>query len=281
MQQFDLTSIRRRLAPLGVLRSAINLGNTLLVSGRDEAGAPTGLAPSVARSLAARLKIPIALTPFASPGEIADRADGDVWDVALIGSEHARNGSIAFTPPYALIEATYLVLAESRLSAISDVDAPGIRVGAPARTAYGSLAREEPGAGNPRARGWDRSGRKPARTPRDRGARRASALARRRQRQLSRRRRAARQVHRDRASGRLPHGRSGSRGFSRLFRRRGQSLRPHRSPDGSACRERCHRGCSGLRRLTPNAFRSGLEEFAHQRAESSGTVDLQRVPGAG
>ena len=41
------------------------------------------------------------------------------------------------TPPYALIEATYLVLAESRLSAISDVDAPGIRVGAPARTAYG------------------------------------------------------------------------------------------------------------------------------------------------
>jgi len=137
MQQFDLTSIRRRLAPLGVLRSAINLGNTLLVSGRDEAGAPTGLAPSVARSLAARLEIPIALTPFASPGEIADRADGDVWDVALIGSEHARNGSIAFTPPYALIEATYLVLAESRLRAISDVDAPGIRVGAPARTAYG------------------------------------------------------------------------------------------------------------------------------------------------
>ncbi len=129
MKQFDLTSIRRRLAPLGVLRSAINLGNTLLVSGRDEASAPTGLAPSVARSLAARLEIPIALTPFASPGEIADRADGDVWDVALIGSEHARNGSIAFTPPYALIEATHLVLAESRLSAISDVDAPGIRVG--------------------------------------------------------------------------------------------------------------------------------------------------------
>jgi polar amino acid transport system substrate-binding protein len=137
MQQFDLTSIRRRLAPLGVLRAAINLGNTLLVSGRDEGGVPTGLAPSVARSLAARLEMPIALTPFASPGEIADRADSDVWDVALIGSEDARNGSIAFTPPYALIEATYLVLAESRLSAISDVDAPGIRVGAPARTAYG------------------------------------------------------------------------------------------------------------------------------------------------
>jgi len=92
---------------------------------------------------------------------------------------------------------------------------------------------------------------------------------------------AARQVHRDRASGRLPHGRSGSRGFSRLFRRRDQSLRPHRSPDGSAWRERRHRGCSGLRQLTPNVFLSGLEELAHQRAESSGTVDLRRVPGAG
>jgi hypothetical protein len=47
-----------------------------------------------------------------------------------------------------------------------------------------SLAREKPGAGNPRARRWDRSGRKPARTPRDRRARRAPVLARRRQRQL-------------------------------------------------------------------------------------------------
>jgi polar amino acid transport system substrate-binding protein len=134
---FDLISMRRKLAPHGSLRAAINLSNTLLVSGRDEAGAPVGLAPGMARALAARLEVPIALTPFATPGEITDRAGSDGWDVALIGSEHARDGSIAFTSPYALIEATYLVPSASSLHEILDVDAPGIRVAAPARTAYG------------------------------------------------------------------------------------------------------------------------------------------------
>jgi polar amino acid transport system substrate-binding protein len=133
----DLVSLRRSLAPHGALRAAINLSNTLLVSGRDPSGAPVGLAPSMAAALAARLGVPIALKPFATPGEIADSAKADVWDVALIGSEHAREGSIAFTPPYALIEATYLVRSGQGLKAVSEVDATGIRIAAPARTAYG------------------------------------------------------------------------------------------------------------------------------------------------
>ncbi len=136
MTTFDAASLPRRLAPHGALRAAINLSNTLLVSGRDALGAPVGLSPSVASALAQRLEVPVALTAFAKPAEIVDKANSDVWDVALLGAEHARPGSLAFTPPYALIEATYLVRAEST-AGVAQMDVEGVRIGAPARTAYG------------------------------------------------------------------------------------------------------------------------------------------------
>ncbi len=94
------------------------------------------LAPSVARAVAAQLEVPVRLIPFTTPGEIADKRSLDVWDVALIGAEHAREGEIAFSPPYALIEATYLVQG-SQFKGVEQVDAKGVRIAAPARTAYG------------------------------------------------------------------------------------------------------------------------------------------------
>jgi polar amino acid transport system substrate-binding protein len=129
-------SVRQRLAARGVLRAAINISNTLLVSGRDASGHPTGLAPSVARALAAQLDVSVELIPFSTPAEITDKRGLDVWDIALIGSEHARTGEFVFTPAYALIEATYLVHG-SAFNTVEQVDAKGIRVAAPARTAYG------------------------------------------------------------------------------------------------------------------------------------------------
>jgi polar amino acid transport system substrate-binding protein len=129
-------SVREHLAARGVLRAAINISNTLLVSGRDASGHPTGLAPSVARALAAYLDVPAELIPFSTPAEITDKRGLDVWDIALIGSEHARAGEFAFTPPYALIEATYLVHG-SAFNSVEQVDAKGVRIAAPARTAYG------------------------------------------------------------------------------------------------------------------------------------------------
>ena len=125
------------LAPTGVLRAAINMGNFLLVTGRTSAGDPEGVAPDMAREIASQLGVPVAYVPYARPGELADAAGSGVWDIGLIGAEPQRAEKIAFTPAYVEIEATYLVPAGSPLQTIADVDKRGRRVAVTARSAYG------------------------------------------------------------------------------------------------------------------------------------------------
>lgn len=128
--------IAQQIAPHGVLRAGINLSNFLLVTGRDEFGSPTGVAPDMARAVADRLGLPLRLVPYASPGLLADAAGRDEWDIGLIGAEPQRADTIAFTPAYVEIEATYLVPAGSPIGSIADVDRPGIRIASTARAAY-------------------------------------------------------------------------------------------------------------------------------------------------
>ena len=124
------------LAPTGVLRAGINMSNFLLVTGRTEDGSPDGVSPDMARAIAQRIGVPLSLVPFRTPGEVADAADGDVWDIALIGAEPQRAERIAFTDAYVEIEATYLVPAGSPIRSVEDVDRPGNRIAVAARSAY-------------------------------------------------------------------------------------------------------------------------------------------------
>ncbi len=52
------------LAPTGVLRAAINMGNFLLVTGRTPSGDPEGVAPDMAREIASRLGVPVPMYPM-------------------------------------------------------------------------------------------------------------------------------------------------------------------------------------------------------------------------
>ena len=126
-----------QLAPHGVLRAGINLSNFLLVTGRTASGDPEGVSPGLARAIADRLGVKVRYVTFPKPGELADAAGKDVWDIGLIGAEPARAETIAFTAAYAEIEATYLVPAGSRLTSIADVDRPGVRIAVTDRSAYG------------------------------------------------------------------------------------------------------------------------------------------------
>jgi polar amino acid transport system substrate-binding protein len=124
------------LAPTGVLRAGINLSNFLLVTGRSASGDPEGVAPDMAKAVADRLGVPVHYVPFAKPGLLADAVDDNVWDIGLIGAEPQRAEKIAFTAAYTEIEATYLVPAGSKITAIDQVDRPGIRIAVGARSAY-------------------------------------------------------------------------------------------------------------------------------------------------
>jgi polar amino acid transport system substrate-binding protein len=124
------------LAPTGRLRAGINLSNFLLVTGRDPDGSPEGVSPDMARQLGRHLGVGVTLVPYQSPGELADAATDDAWDVGNIGAEPARATAIAFTAAYCEIECTYLVAPGSPITSIDEVDRPGIRVASAPRAAY-------------------------------------------------------------------------------------------------------------------------------------------------
>lgn len=127
---------RKELAPTGILRAGINLSNFLLVTGRSAAGDPEGVAPDMARAIAAELGVPVELVPFKSPGELGDQVGKDMWDIGLIGAEPQRAQKIAFTAAYVEIEATYMVPEGSPIASIADVDRKGVRIAVSARSAY-------------------------------------------------------------------------------------------------------------------------------------------------
>ena len=127
---------RTELAPTGVLRAGINMSNFLLVTGETPEGDPDGVSPDIARAVADRLGVPVTFVPFKTPGELADAAVDDLWDIGNIGAEPERAKNIAFTAAYVEIEATYLVPAGSPIQSIDEVDRDGVRIAVSARSAY-------------------------------------------------------------------------------------------------------------------------------------------------
>lgn len=125
-----------QLAPTGTLRVGLNMANGLLITGRPPGGDPTGVAPDMGHEIGRRLGVPVSLVQFASPGEIADSAGDDVWDIGMIGAEPARAEVMDFTAAYVEIEATYLVPEASPFRTVEQVDSAGTRIAISGRSAY-------------------------------------------------------------------------------------------------------------------------------------------------
>ena len=128
--------IQKALAPTGTLRAGINLSNFLLVSGRNTDGAPVGVSPDIARRIADILDVPCQFVDFETPGELADAAVEDLWDIGNIAHEPDRARLIDFSQPYVLIDAHFLVRSSSTLTNTDQIDQKGISIAAFDRSAY-------------------------------------------------------------------------------------------------------------------------------------------------
>lgn len=126
----------RQLAPTGVLRAAINFGNLVLAQKDPATGKPRGVSAALARELAARLGVGVEFVLYDAAGKVAAAARSDAWDIAFLAIDPARAVDIAFTPPYVLIEGTYLVRNDSPLRAVGDFDREGVRIAVGEGSAY-------------------------------------------------------------------------------------------------------------------------------------------------
>ena len=125
------------LSSNGILRAAINMSNFLLVTDKTKDGTPIGVSPDMAQELADKLNLQLKLIPYTTPGEIADDAENDKWDICNIGAEPQRAKKINFSAAYAEIQATYIVQSNSKINNILDVDKIGNKICVASRTAYG------------------------------------------------------------------------------------------------------------------------------------------------
>jgi polar amino acid transport system substrate-binding protein len=126
--------VLKDLAPTGTLRASINLGNIVLAQGTPEN--PGGITPELARELARRLGVPVALACFDAAGKAFEAMKAGKVDIVFLAIEPVRAAEIEFTAPYVIIEGVYMVPKDSALQTPADVDQPGIRIGVNKASAY-------------------------------------------------------------------------------------------------------------------------------------------------
>src|SRR5208282_6044587 len=105
-------AVLKDLAPTGKLRAAINFGNGVLAQ-KGPNGEPRGVSAELAAALAKRLGVPLDYVPFAAAGKVFEALAAGSVDVGFIAIEPVRAAQVDFSPPYVIIEGTYLVRKDS------------------------------------------------------------------------------------------------------------------------------------------------------------------------
>jgi polar amino acid transport system substrate-binding protein len=129
-----MTTVQADLAPTGVLRASINLGNPVLANGTPDA--PGGVTVDIARELAQRLDLPLELVCFDAARKSFEAMTTGQADICFLAIDPARAEEVAFTAPYVVIEGVYAVPRDSQLATVAEVDADGVRIGVKQGSAY-------------------------------------------------------------------------------------------------------------------------------------------------
>jgi polar amino acid transport system substrate-binding protein len=127
--------VLKDLAPTGKVRAAINFGNGVLAQ-KGPNGEPRGVSVDLANALGKRLGVPVELIHLQAAGKSFEALAAGTADVGFIAIEPARAAEMDFTPPYVLIEGTYMVRKDSPLKDVNDIDKPGIKIGVGLASVY-------------------------------------------------------------------------------------------------------------------------------------------------
>jgi polar amino acid transport system substrate-binding protein len=118
----------KSMAPAGTLRAVINLGNPILARQDKASGELLGVSVDLARALADELALPLMLMPVDSAAQSVQAVTQGNADIGFFAIDPVRGQGIAFTPPYVLIEGSYLVRTDSPLTDNAQVDQSSHRV---------------------------------------------------------------------------------------------------------------------------------------------------------
>jgi polar amino acid transport system substrate-binding protein len=79
-------------------------------------------------ALAKTLGVPVEIVVVATTGELTDACSSGAIDIGFMPADDERRTRVDFSPPYFVIESTYLVAGPSAIKTLADVDRPEVTV---------------------------------------------------------------------------------------------------------------------------------------------------------
>jgi polar amino acid transport system substrate-binding protein len=123
-------NLMKELVPTGRLRVGVAYASssTPILVAKDAAGDVRGVPRDLGAALAKALGVPIEVVAMATTGELTEACSAGAIDVGFMPADDERRKRLDFSPPYFVIEDTYLASGLSNIKTIEDVDRPEIRV---------------------------------------------------------------------------------------------------------------------------------------------------------
>ncbi|MGH9145590.1 MAG: transporter substrate-binding domain-containing protein [Vicinamibacterales bacterium] len=125
-----LAAAQAIVAPTGTLRAAYLSGNPAQGIKDPATGTVRGVAVDLARELARRHSVEVSLIGVATPQDVIEAVQGGTADVGFVAYNPERAGPVAFSQPYMLVQQTFVVLQDSTIRSIADIDRPNQKIGA-------------------------------------------------------------------------------------------------------------------------------------------------------
>ena len=121
--------VRQALAPSGVLRVGVYLGSPTSWVKDPKSGESVGIALDLGKELAKRLNVPVQIVEFDRLAQVLDSLKEGKIDFTFTNATAIRAKDMDFTVPLVRLELGYLVVADSKLQSVTDIDKAGLRVG--------------------------------------------------------------------------------------------------------------------------------------------------------
>jgi polar amino acid transport system substrate-binding protein len=123
-------NVMKQLVPTGKLRVGVAYAPapTPIFVAKDAAGDVHGVPRDLGTALAKALGVPIEIVVAATTAELTDACSSGAIDIGFMPADDERRSRVDFSPPYFMIECTYLAAGSSDIKTLADVDRPAITV---------------------------------------------------------------------------------------------------------------------------------------------------------
>jgi len=138
---------RQILAPTGKLRVGVYYGSPTSMVRDSKTNEVHGLSYDLGQELASRLNVPFEQVSYQRISDVLEGMKAGDVDFTVSNSTPARAATVTFSQNLLTIELGYLVAANSPITAIADIQKPGLRIGVTkGSTSQGTIPKMLPNA---------------------------------------------------------------------------------------------------------------------------------------